>query len=140
MLRYHPVMIERQAVAIFLIAALLQCGGCNQSSASLAHSEANASEMAKCSAMGGSLRRVGDLQLNACVHAYADGGKVCTDKSECEGECRIVDDTRPHDLQNWVESLSSSEPKAGRCQWTDDKFGCRSTVVRGQVQPTLCVD
>ena len=142
MLAYHPVMIERQAVAIFLIAALLHCGGCNQSTASSRHSDENASELAQCSATGGSLRRVGSAQVNACVHYYADRGKPCNDKRECEGECRAIDDTRGRadDLLSWVTPRSPSGQNAGRCQWTDEKVGCRATVVRGQVQPGLCID
>ncbi len=56
--------------------------------------------------------------MPACVRPYQDGGKRCTDGSECEGDC-IQEEP-------WV---SAGTKTTGVCEVTDEPCGCRSLVV-----------
>ncbi|MBP9756638.1 MAG: hypothetical protein KBD40_16710, partial [Phenylobacterium sp.] len=44
-------------------------------------------DVAACTAKGGTVRPVCRMQRPACVIAYADAGKSCSDKSDCLGRC-----------------------------------------------------
>ena len=65
---------------------------------------------------------VGDI--GRCIYDTNDGGKVCTDSSQCEGMC-----------------LADSEnAKEGRCTEHNLTLGCLNKVENGKVQGTICVD
>ena len=83
---------------------------------------------ASCAARGGSMQPVGRLQRSTCVVPYADAGKSCTDKAQCQGAC-IADGNG--ESQNAV---------AGQCQKTNVQFGCFARIVNGKSTGTLCVD
>lgn len=92
----------------------------------------NEADEKACTAFGGSYTRAGFLGYYHCFVSYADGGEVCSDSSECEGRCMAT-------------NASGYDPDApdgqtGTCQKTDNPFGCFSAVVKGRVQPGLCVD
>lgn len=107
-----------------------------------------------CQKSGGSIKRVGMAQAEACVRLYPDRGKQCTGPSDCKGECRFLDDTRPIPVtkprgsrrqssqSNWnppqVPPIGSKA--AGQCQWSADRFGCRATVVDGRIKDDFCLD
>ena len=100
---------------------------------------------ANCAASGGKIEKVGMAQTQACIHLFPDRGKQCQGKSECEGECRYVDDTRPIEAKNVNEEEArwATRPGTevvGACQWSDDQFGCRSTVQDGKIKEAICVD
>ncbi|WP_310541332.1 hypothetical protein [Phenylobacterium sp.] len=87
-------------------------------------------DVAACAARGGTVRPVCRMQRPACVIAYPDAGKTCSDKSDCRGRCLH-------------EGEAPSDPAAavtGRCQSTSDPCGCFTTVVQGRMGPGLCVD
>ncbi|MES2721611.1 MAG: hypothetical protein V4656_00520 [Pseudomonadota bacterium] len=87
-------------------------------------------DVAQCTAKGGTVRPVCRMQRPACVIAYSDAGKTCSDKSDCQGRCLH-------------EGEAPSDPAAavtGRCQATSDPCGCFTTVVKGRMGPGLCVD
>jgi putative hemolysin len=109
--------------AAFLLAA---CAPTAQQAAQPAPS-ANALASA-CAAKGGSIRPVGKAQIPVCVTPYADAGKACTDKSQCQGACVLEG------------NLEAQGPVTGACQKTDRQFGCYAKVVDGKATATICVD
>lgn len=64
-----------------------------------------------------------------CVVRYRDGGKRCTDKKDCIGDC-LYEGSGPPPSANAV----------GACQRTSDPCGCKIPIVGGRVRPGLCVD
>lgn len=82
-----------------------------------------------CAAQGGTVRPVCLMGNLACVITYADGGKTCTDKDDCLGQCRF--EGKP---------LPPGATAKGVCQRNSDPCGCYSEVIKGKVQPGLCVD
>ena len=64
------------------------------------------------------------MQRPACVLAFKDAGKACTDKKDCQGDC-----------------LGEGEKaKAGKCAPDNDPCGCKTKIVGGKATPTMCVD
>lgn len=84
--------------------------------------------VAQCSAKGGSVQPVGKAQIPTCVIPYADAGKVCTDKSQCEGNCILEG------------NIETTGDVAGTCQKTNRQFGCYAKVVNGKSTGAICVD
>ncbi|HJV40984.1 hypothetical protein [Caulobacter sp.] len=81
-----------------------------------------------CSAQGGSIQPVGRAQIPTCVVPYADGGKACADKSDCQGQCVLEGNLEPQG------------PVTGACQKTNRQFGCYARVVNGKATAAICVD
>lgn len=88
----------------------------------------SASDRAACEAAGGEVGRAGMIGWEHCIMPYADADKVCSDNSECEGQCRY---TLPP---------QGNQPVTGKCQVNTLPFGCYSEVVNGKATPMLCVD
>lgn len=91
---------------------------------------APADDAAGCAARGGVMKPVCRMQKMTCVLTYEDGGKACSDKKDCTGECIYEGD----------ESAAKREPVTGVCQRTSDPCGCRARVSGGKVMTTICVD
>lgn len=87
-----------------------------------------ASLASACSAKGGTIQTVGRAQIQTCVTPYADAGKACTDKSQCQGACILEGNLEPRG------------PVAGQCQKTDRQFGCYARVEGGKATAAICVD
>lgn len=83
---------------------------------------------AQCSAKGGSIQPVGKAQIPTCVVLYADAGKACTDKSQCEGACILEGNLEP------------ASDVTGQCQKNNRQFGCYAKVVNGKSTGAICVD
>lgn len=83
---------------------------------------------AACAARGGVIQRGGRLQLPTCVTPYADAGKACNDKAQCEGACILEGNLEP---QTSV---------TGQCQKTSVQFGCFARVVDGKTTGAICID
>ncbi|GHB01908.1 hypothetical protein GCM10009069_25860 [Algimonas arctica] len=81
-----------------------------------------------CVQRGGYVERAGMLGAERCTTPFSDGGLVCTDSNQCQGQCR-------GDLSSEMGASVS-----GVCQANDNPFGCFSEVVNGQAGPGLCVD
>lgn len=81
-----------------------------------------------CAAKGGAMTPVGKAQIPTCVIPYADGGKACADKSDCQGQCVLEG------------NLEAQGPVAGACQKTNRQFGCYARVVNGKATAAICVD
>jgi len=83
---------------------------------------------AACVARGGVIQRGGKLQLPTCVTPYADAGKTCSDKAQCEGACILEGNLEPQ------------ATVTGQCQKTSVQFGCYARVVDGKTTGAICVD
>lgn len=83
---------------------------------------------AACTAGGGVIQRGGKLQLPTCVRPYADAGKACTDKAQCEGACILEGNLEPQ------------ASVTGQCQRTSVQFGCFARVVDGKTTGAICID
>jgi hypothetical protein len=84
---------------------------------------------AACEARGGNWRQVGMMGLWTCVTAMPDAGKVCSDRSDCTGQCIYEGAGRPP---------AGVQPQ-GRCQRTSVQFGCFTYLEKGQAR-AICVD
>lgn len=83
---------------------------------------------ADCAARGGSMQPVGRMQRSTCVIPFADAGKACTDKSDCQGAC-IAEG-----------NLEAQGAVSGQCQKTNVQFGCFAKIVNGKATGAICVD
>jgi putative hemolysin len=113
-------------LALSIALLLAACAPTAQQNASPAPS-ANAMAAA-CAAKGGAIQPVGKAQIPVCVTPYADAGKACTDKSQCQGACVLEGNLEPQG------------PVTGACQKTDRQFGCYAKVVNGKTTGAICVD
>jgi len=83
---------------------------------------------ASCAARGGSMQPVGRLQRPTCVVPYADAGKTCSDKADCQGAC-IAEG-----------ALDAQDATTGQCQKTNVQFGCYAKIVGGKATAAICID
>ena len=111
------------AAASLTLSLLAACAPATQAPAPTAQS-ADAS----CAARGGSMQPVGRLQRSTCVVPFADAGKTCSDKADCQGAC-IADG-----------NAESQAATTGQCQKTNVQFGCYAKIVGGKSTGTICVD
>lgn len=81
-----------------------------------------------CAARGGKIQPVCMLGTLECVLRFRDGGKRCTDKRDCAGQC-LYEGPHPAPTQ-----------AVGACQRTSDPCGCKAPIVNGSVRPAFCVD
>ncbi len=88
----------------------------------------SAKDRAACEAAGGTVGRAGLVNWEHCIMPYKDAGKVCSDNSECTGQCR---NTLP---------AQGSGPVTGKCQANNLPFGCYGEVKNGKVTSRICVD
>jgi hypothetical protein len=66
------------------------------------------------------MQPVGRLQRPTCVVPYADAGKTCSDKADCQGAC-IAEG-----------NLEAQGATTGQCQKTNVQFGCYAKIVGGK--------
>lgn len=85
-------------------------------------------EAATCATRGGTMQPVGRMQRSTCVVPFADAGKSCSDKADCQGAC-IADG-----------NAESQAAVSGQCQKTNVQFGCYAKIVGGKSTGTICVD
>jgi len=81
---------------------------------------------AACLSAGGAWGPVGLSGTLACTMPSPTAGKVCSDSTECAGQC-------------WSDAAVGTQAK-GICQPTNMPFGCHSEVRDGVVQPAMCAD
>lgn len=135
-----------RALAVILAISLLN--GCTSAPTpvvdAVAKAEADAytprevgeAERAACTERGGSIVTRGMFGSPMCAVPYADAGKVCRDKTECQGECR-ASRAGPGE-----PPIREGDTISGRCDAdTQAGFGCFSLVKDGRAaQPEICVD
>ncbi|MDZ7627374.1 MAG: hypothetical protein U5J99_03060 [Parvularculaceae bacterium] len=83
-----------------------------------------------CKAKGGEVRQEGMLGAWRCTLPYADAGKVCRDKTDCEGKCLLPPQSE----------AAPGEAASGVCQANDSPFGCYAEIEDGKLGAALCVD
>jgi len=88
--------------------------------------DANAA-ISACVQSGGEMRQVGRAQTWQCILQYSDAGKLCTDASQCQGDCLAA-------------KRDDAAPTQGVCAADSSRFGCRTTLSNGVANPTLCID
>jgi hypothetical protein len=84
----------------------------------------------QCLSRGGRWYREGLMRVLQCVVPTRDGGKNCSDGTQCEHECVYTGRTL-HE---------ASEPITGQCSHERNHFGCRTLVAKGKIGFTICVD
>jgi putative hemolysin len=89
--------------------------------------EMSAADRAACEQSGGTVQRRGRIGMEQCVHRFADAGKTCTDKAQCEGKCV-------------ASAVSPDTPAVGQCQADDKLYGCYAEVRDGKAPAAICVD
>lgn len=109
---------------VLVIAAAL-LAACAPQAAEVGQS-APVSEVQACAAPG-KVQKVCRRQTDRCVTPYPDAGKRCTDNAECAGDCLADGDTKP-------------EGNVGFCQKDDNPCGCRTSLEKGKVARSICVD
>ena len=123
--------------ALVVLIALALVSGCSswrdwQMEESVEHSRAVALakiDQEQCAAEGGAVRGVGMFGTPACVKPFPDAGKVCSDKSECQGLCKAP------------ESSIVGSRSTGTCQKdTHDFYGCYDKIEQGIVVGGVCFD
>jgi putative hemolysin len=115
------------SLALSLLAA---CAPAAQAPAQVPAAQVPAAQSAdaSCAARGGTLQPVGRLQRSTCVTPYADAGKTCSDKTDCQGAC-IAEG-----------NLEAQGATTGQCQKTNVQFGCYARIVNGKATAAICVD
>ena len=88
-------------------------------------------EQIECNRKGGRVERRGRAGMQMCVMPYLDGGKLCTDSSQCEARCIVEGNPEPG---------SATEDVVGICQRDDRLFGCFGEVKDGRIAQAMCVD
>ena len=86
-------------------------------------------EKAACRARNGKAEHIG-FGEKACVIPYADGGRACRGKSDCQGQCvfRLGLDPQPK-FKGY-----------GACERDNATLGCFSVVEHGELRPEACTD
>ncbi len=83
-----------------------------------------------CQQKGGKLKKQGMAQCYSCSINYADGGKTCSDSSECEGACL-----------NYGDFITAGKTnQQGQCAKDNSPFGCYQKIEKGVAKHALCVD
>lgn len=91
---------------------------------------------ASCAATGAFLDHRGMFGTAHCVLPYADGGRVCADKADCQGRCTVDLDALGPEGDRYRPGAKA----VGRCQKDDAQFGCYAEIRGGLVVEAICVD
>ena len=82
-----------------------------------------------CIMEGKAVAAVGMFGTPSCIEIYSDGGKVCTDSSECQGACTSR------------EVLETGAKTTGFCRGNEkDAFGCFNEISNGVAEHAICHD
>ena len=87
-----------------------------------------------CERLGGEMRSVCMMGMQTCVVPYSDGGKSCTDSTQCMGDCWISLDREE------VTVPKLGQPTTGVCQENTDHCGCFVRVTGGKAEKGICID
>ncbi|MEJ2815425.1 hypothetical protein [Caulobacter sp. CCG-8] len=123
-MRKFPIL----ATASLTLSLLAACAPAAQAPTPAAPSPTVEGAEASCAARGGSMQPVGRLQRPTCVVPYADAGKTCSDKADCQGAC-IAEG-----------NLEAQGATTGQCQKTNVQFGCFAKIVNGKATAAICID
>ena len=95
-----------------------------------------AAELHQCVASGGFESR-SPFGLPFCQFRYGDGGKICSDKTDCQGRCLVDIEGGPSD-----PVPKPGSPAQGRCEAVKSTFGCFAKVEAGKIdsEGAICED
>lgn len=129
-MRLHPAFSEFGMRKFSILAAASLAVSLMAACAPTAQAPAPAAQSAdaSCAQRGGSMQPVGRMQRPTCVVPYADAGKTCSDKADCQGAC-IAEG-----------NLEAQGATTGQCQKTNVQFGCYAKIVGGKATGAICVD
>lgn len=115
---------------ILLMLAIFGMGSCSRPLARL-----NKSDTRSCVAQGG-YESGGPFGSPFCQFRYSDGGKLCSGKSDCEGQCIVAIGGQPG------SDPKPGAPAHGACEAERSTFGCYAKVEDGKVslEGSVCVD
>ena len=97
---------------------------------------ATQAERELCIASGGKVVVAGRARYETCEMTYPDAGQVCSDTSDCHGQC-IANQT---DARHLKDAANLAGKMTGTCQKTNNRFGCHAIVKNGTISATLCID
>jgi len=97
---------------------------------------ATQAERELCTASGGKVVVAGRARYETCEMTYPDAGQVCSDTSDCHGQC-IANQT---DARRLKDAANLAGQMTGTCQKTNNRFGCHAIVKNGTISATLCID
>ena len=97
---------------------------------------ATQAERELCAASGGKVVVAGRARYETCEMTYPDAGQVCSDTSDCHGQC-VANQT---DARHLKDAANLAGQMTGTCQKTNSRFGCHAIVKNGTISATLCID
>jgi len=112
------------------VIALFALAACAPMSGGEGPATAPSIDVAACTANGGTVKPVCRMQKPACIFAYADAGKSCTDSDQCKGRCIAAEGAMPE----------GGATVAGICEADNDLCGCSTEIVGGKAVAGRCVD
>lgn len=118
-------MSKSYITALLVIAACIACSSVPSSRDGVRR--LSSEEQRACVAAGGKVERV-LIGAEGCVRPTTDGGKYCSDKSQCQGACNAPFGALP------------GEAVAGKCASEVGRYGCRNHVNSGQASGEFCFD
>lgn len=82
-----------------------------------------------CLAKGGHIGYYGMFGTPVCAIAFADAGKTCSDKADCQGRCLVEN-----------SELEVGSAASGKCEADDHTDGCYAEVRQGKVGGGMCFE
>jgi hypothetical protein len=111
-----------------LVAMLLACSGCvREPMPGVGDKQLSIAERGKCTSQGGN---VGQILpgFEGCIRQTTDGGKSCSDGSQCEGTCNA-----PSSAKFGVSAI-------GTCSAVVNRMRCVNLVIQGKASGEVCFD
>lgn len=87
-------------------------------------------ELRTCLAQGG-YESGGPFGNPFCQFRYADGGRSCSGKMDCQGRCILWVDGEPND-----PLPQPGDTAVGVCEAEQSTFGCYAVVEQGRISPS----
>ena len=116
----------RHYLVVFIV--LLSCFGCTREPVLRdGVKRLSAEARLECAAQGGKVERI-LIGAEGCVRPTTDGGKSCTDNSQCQGACIAPFAAQP------------GTAVAGTCATEIGRMGCLNVVTQGKASGEACFD
>jgi hypothetical protein len=136
-MRFAPI-----AIGIALLAGMLGCSPREGLRSSTLAAPTSLEALLKiddpigCNEAGGQWGPRGLTGTPGCSVPLSDAGKICSDKTDCIGDCvASIDGDRYSGVQ-----VKDIKPARGQCQAESALFGCFIEFRNGKRQPAICVD
>jgi hypothetical protein len=128
------IMMKSRRVIFVLLGAAITLGlsACQQDLKMGDDGGLPSRDMRDCAVSGGTVEVRGKLHTPVCVHPYADAGKSCSRKNDCQGKCIATGERG--------ELPKLGQIVAGHCQPNNKLFGCYAEVEGGKAKAAICVD